>query len=230
MEGAPNCRLLPLQGYHKAPSPRFWNGQGRLEPSQTSPKNAREALVLLWMMCYNRFYSSLLLSVEFHRRIGRRISVRAINRRLLADGYPSPRPTRYPRLTRKHRRRRRQWARWYHDWDLRHWVHCVFSDESKYIAVMFGFEFADVKGRDILMLVCNKQMAMWCHPLWYGAPFTSEARGSKSLLRAHEPASLLTAGPKKKFLPWARGTFRNTFVLVQNKAPPHEARATKTFL
>ena len=35
---------------------------------------------------------------------------------------------------------------------------------------------------------------------------------------------------EKKFLPWARGTFHNTFVLVQNKAPPHEVRATKTFL
>ena len=32
MKGAPNWRLLPLQGYHKAPSQRFWNSPGRLKP------------------------------------------------------------------------------------------------------------------------------------------------------------------------------------------------------
>ena len=31
-KGTPNWTLLPLQGYHKAPTPRIWNGLGRLEP------------------------------------------------------------------------------------------------------------------------------------------------------------------------------------------------------
>ena len=35
---------------------------------------------------------------------------------------------------------------------------------------------------------------------------------------------------RQNLLPWARGTFRNNFVLVQDKAPPHKARATMTFL
>ena len=35
---------------------------------------------------------------------------------------------------------------------------------------------------------------------------------------------------RQNLLPWARDAFRNNFVLVQDNAPPHRARATMTFL
>ena len=35
---------------------------------------------------------------------------------------------------------------------------------------------------------------------------------------------------EQQLLPWARGTFRDNFVLVQDNVPPHKARATMTFL
>ena len=93
------------------------------------------------MVHYNQFHSSPWLKVEFIRRTGCRISVRATNQRLLTAGYPSRRPTTCPGLTREHHRRRRHWAQRHPVWDLRHWGHCVFYDESRFKqcgAIHFG--------------------------------------------------------------------------------------------
>ena len=71
---------------------------------------ARQDHGLLRMMRKNRFLSSARLRVDVIRQIGRQISLRTINRRLLTAGYPARRPARCPRLTNDYRRRRRQWA------------------------------------------------------------------------------------------------------------------------
>ena len=84
----------------------------------------RQDRALLRMVCYNWFHSS--------RRIGRRIAVRTIYRRLWTAGYPSGRPAKCPILTGEHRRRCRQWARRHRDWDPRRWRYCVFSDEFRF--------------------------------------------------------------------------------------------------
>ena len=68
--------------------------------------------------------------MQMIRRFGRQVSVRTIRRRLLAAGYWSRRPSRCPRLTLEHRRRRREWGRMHRVWDLRKWRHCIFSYES----------------------------------------------------------------------------------------------------
>ena len=94
--------------------------------------SAREDRILMRMVLYNRFHSSPRLRVEFNRRIEHGILVHIINRRLSTAGYPSRRVARCPRLTREHRRHCRQWAGWHHDWDLCHWRHRVFSDESRF--------------------------------------------------------------------------------------------------
>ena len=123
------------------------------------------------MVHYIRVHLRPRLRVEFKRRIGRRILVRTINRRLLTAGYPSHRPARCPRLTREHRRRRRQWARRHRDWDLRHWRnHCLLwrvllqtisqlSDLSSQAWRVYIYTY-------ILILVYNKQRTMWFHPYW----------------------------------------------------------------
>ena len=75
----------------------------------------------------------------------------------------------------------------------------------------------------------QKQIAKFCHPSWYGAPFTSGSRASKLLLRPHAPASLPT-GAQAKCLALGKGTFHSNFALVQYNASPHKAWATMTFL
>ena len=61
------------------------------------------------MVHYNQFHPSPRLRVEFNRWIRHRISVCTINRRLLIAGYLSHRTARCLRLTKGHRRRRREW-------------------------------------------------------------------------------------------------------------------------
>ena len=138
-------------------------------------KHSREDPVLLIMVCFNWFHSSPRLRVEFNRRIGHRISARTINRRVSTAGYSSRRPARWPRLTREHRRRCRQWARRHRDWDLRYWRRCVFSDEPHFklfITVMVGFKFACVKGIEApfaITLCWFKIMLLYTRqgPLWF---------------------------------------------------------------
>ena len=94
----------------------------------------REDRQLLRMVRTNRFISTPRLRMQMIRRFGRRMSVRTIQRRLLAAGYWSRRPARCPRLTLEHRRRRRrrEWGRRHRVWDLRQWRHCIFNDESRF--------------------------------------------------------------------------------------------------
>ena len=80
----------------------------------------------------NRFISAPRLCVEMIRRFRRRLSVRGIINRILAAGYWSSRPARCPRLTWDHRRHRRVCGRMHRISELRHWRHCVFSDESHF--------------------------------------------------------------------------------------------------
>ena len=135
--------------------------------------NARDRF-LLRMVHYNWFQSSPQLRVEFNRRIGRRISVCAINWWLLTARYLSRRPARCPRPTEEHHRRRGQWPRRHCDWDPRLVIggtmSSLTSSASNHIAVMVGIEFTGLTGREILMLVCNKQISMWCHRLGVGHP------------------------------------------------------------
>ena len=90
----------------------------------------REDRQLLQMVRTNWFISAPRLRMQMVRRFGRRMSVRAIRRQLLATGYWSRRPARCPRLTLEHRRRRREWGKRHNVWDLRQCRHFIFSDES----------------------------------------------------------------------------------------------------
>ena len=70
----------------------------------------REDRQLPQMVRTNRFISSPRLRMQMICRIGRRMSVRIIWRRLLAAGYWYRRPARCHRFTLEYRRRRREEA------------------------------------------------------------------------------------------------------------------------
>ena len=92
----------------------------------------REARALIRIMNRNRYLSSSRIRVELIRRTGPRVSVRTVQRCLIAAGYHSRRPARCPRLTYDHRQRRRVWARWHRNWNHQHWSHVIFADESRF--------------------------------------------------------------------------------------------------
>ena len=64
---------------------------------------------------------------------GVNVSRQTVNRRLLQRGYRARRMTKCPRLTVRHRVARLQWARRHRRWQLGHWRHVIFTDESRYI-------------------------------------------------------------------------------------------------
>ena len=192
----------------------------------------REDRYLLRMMRFNRFLSSPRLRAELIRRTGRRMSVRTITRRLLEAGYHSRRPTRSPRLTIDHRRRRRQWARRHRERDLRHWRHGVFTDESRFkLHCTEGWIRVRRREGERHIDVCVQHTDGNVGPsimVWGGFHF-----GGKSeliIVDGNMNQQVYRRVLQQNLLPWARGTFQNNFVLVQDNAPPHKARATMTFL
>ena len=79
----------------------------------------------------NRFIPAARLCVEMINRFLRRLSVWSIVNGILAAGFRSRHPARCPRWTVDHRRCHHAWGQMHTIWDLRHWWHCVVSDESR---------------------------------------------------------------------------------------------------
>ena len=131
----------------------------------------REDRQLLRMVKTNRFISVPRLRMQMIRRYGRRMSVRTIRRRLLADWYWSRRPARCPRLTLGHWQRRREWERRHRMWDLRQWRHCIFSDESPsspYTTVTVGSGCAVGKEEaDWCLIDASLMMKIAARQSWY---------------------------------------------------------------
>ena len=187
---------------------------------------------LLRMVRTNRFILAPRLRMQMIRRFGRQMSVRAIQRRLLSAGYWSRRPSRCPRLTLEHRRRRHEWGRRHRVWDLRQWRHCIFNDESR-----FSLYHSDGRVR-----VCRKQgqslidaciqpndgnrgpsVMVW-GAIHHGG--RSELVVVDEAMNRHRYIQIL----RNQMLPWTTGVFVRNFVYVQDNAPPHTARDTAAFL
>lgn len=198
-------------------------------PKSTSP---REDRAILRLCRTNRFMTASRIRAEFLRRTGRHISVRTVRRRLLVAGYKSRRPARCPRLTDEHRQRRRRWARRHRQWDIRHWSHCLFTDESRFTLFHTDGRLR-VRRREGERFVAscvvptdgNRRPSV---TVWGGFHF----RGKSPLVivegtvNQERYQNIL----RDNFLPWARATFQNNYVLVQDNAPAHTARNTRAFL
>ena len=113
---------------------RHWFVNGLVPWSSMSHSLTRvwEGRQLIWMIRDTRFILAPRLCMERIHRIRRRLSVWSIVNRLRAAGYRFRLPTRCPRLILDHRRCRHVCGRTHKRWDLRHWSHCVFSDDSHF--------------------------------------------------------------------------------------------------
>ena len=96
----------------------------------------REDRVLTRMCRANRFLSATMLRSIWMRTIRRRCSIRTVRGRLLAARLRAHRPCRRPALTRRHRQTRRRWVEAHRNWQLGHWRHAVFVDESRFTIYM----------------------------------------------------------------------------------------------
>ena len=130
------------------------------------------------------------------------------------------------------RQRRQQWAQQHRDWDFRPWKHWVFSNESRY------------------KLYCSDDRIRNCRREWEKYIDACVQQTDANLVPfivvlgafhyGGKSEQVIVEGPmnqqvywwvlRQNLLPWARGTFRNNFVLIQDNAPPYKARATWYFL
>ena len=237
-EGRAHLEIVAITGYHKAPSPRFWNGPGRPTPlikyrnDIAKDRQMLETTGFCWEWCATAHsiqvpVISRVQSSGWTSNFGPHHQTTIF----LTAGYSSRRPARCPGLTREHRRRRRQWAQVTPLWELRHCRNCVFSDDSR-----FKLHRSDsrirvrcVKGRHISMLVCKNRWQ--CGAIHHGMGRLS-LQGQERVSHCwgpHAPASLPT-GVQAQSLALGKDTFHSHFALVQCTAFPHKAWATMTFL
>ena len=121
---------------------------------------SQEDQQLLRIMHANWLLSSLKLRTQPIRRTGYRLSVRTITQHFLATGY-SCRQARCPRLTSVNCCSCCQWARRHCVWDIHHWRHCSYSDESR-------FELHDTGGRALLHRWQSERQIDVCVQRTYG--------------------------------------------------------------
>ena len=192
----------------------------------------REDHALIRIMRRNRYFSSSRISVELIRRTGPRVSVRTVQRRLVAVGYRSRRPARCPSLTHDHRRRRCVWVRRHRNWNHQHWSHVIFTHKSR-----FSLYQCDCRARvrrcvgERLVNCCIQEMdgdvgpslMVWCA---FHAPGKSELMVMDGTVNQQRYIGILC----QNLLPWARATFQRNFVLVHDNATPHTAQNTCNFL
>ena len=93
----------------------------------------REDRLLLRECQRNRTASAETLRRRWQHQIQTRVSRATVNNRLLERGLKARRPAKKPFLSRENKRKRLQWARDHEKYQLRHWRHVLFSDESRFL-------------------------------------------------------------------------------------------------
>ena len=192
----------------------------------------REDRVLTRMCLANRFLSATMLRSISMRTIRRRCSIRTVRGRLLAARLRAHRLCRRPALTRRHRQTRRRWAEAHRNWQLGHWRHAVFVDESRFTLYMRD-------GRVRVRRCPGERLADECVAQHFGnrLPGVSVRGGihyyGKSEL-VFMDGTLTQVGYmdiiRNNLLPFARQTYRDNFILIQDNATTHKARRTMELL
>ena len=70
-----------------------------------------------------------------------------------------------PRQTSVHRRRRSLWARPHRVWDIRHWPHCICTDESRFKLYKYSLLMRGVKFERFAKFIfeCQTSIHMWVY-------------------------------------------------------------------
>ena len=163
---------------------------------------------------------------------GVNVSRQTVHRRLLQRGYRARRMTKCPRLTVRHRVARLQWARRHRRWQLGHWRHVIFTDESRYI-----LDRQD--GRQRVRRLRGENLRDDCVRettqggggsvmVWAGIHY-----GGKTPLTVPEGnvnAVVYRDILETQCLPYARRVYGNNFQLQDDNARPHRALLVREFL
>lgn len=219
------CRILRRHREAGTLSPERSTGR----PRRTSARDDRQ---LLNMSRRNRRMPASRLCHLWRRHFGVNVSRETVNRRLVQHGYRARRMTKVPRLTVRHRVARLQWARRHRRWQLGHWRHVIFTDESRYI-------LDRTDGRQRVRRLRGENLRNDC------VQETNQAGGGSVMVWAgiHYGGKTPLAAPEgnvnavvyrdileRHCLPYARRVYGNNFQLQDDNARPHRARLVREFL
>ena len=93
---------------------------------------ARQDRYLGTLACRNRMRTARALEIDFRRATAVHLSDQTVRNRLHELGMRARRPARCPILTVEHRTARLNFAREHQNWQLRHWMPVLFTDESRF--------------------------------------------------------------------------------------------------
>ncbi|GFW85588.1 transposable element Tcb2 transposase [Trichonephila clavipes] len=106
-----------------------WRAVGRLERGQTQAEIAQAIGVSQSLI--SRIWNRFLETGSAGRRPGQ-VSTQTVRNQVHGVGLYARRPTVCVRLTSRHRRDRREWAKEHVNWRRNEWSNVLFSDESRF--------------------------------------------------------------------------------------------------
>lgn len=188
---------------------------------------------MLYAMCRNRrTLSASALKDWWNPRIEQRVSRQIVNRRLLSRGLRSRRPAKKPLMTRARKQRRLEWSEQYHRWQLGHWRHVLFSDESRFL-------LHRVDGRLRVRREVGQRFQEDCVSgtiahgggsvhVWGGIHYGG--RTNLVVLHGNVNADSYRQVLETEMVPYARAHFGRNFVFQHDNAPAHHARRLQHYL
>lgn len=215
-------RFRETGAYHRRP------GQGR--PRATTPRQDRYLRTLTGR---NRFHTAGQLQNSFEDATGVRISNQTVRNRLHAVGLHARRPNIVPPLTRAHRRARLNFSREHAHWQLRHWTPVLFTNESR-----FCLSTSDRRARVWRARGTRFQEANLVEHDSYGGGsvmvWGGISIGGRTDLHIFARGGINAQRYLNEvIIPFVRpyaGAVGEHFVLMDDNAPIHRARAVNNFL
>lgn len=198
-------------------------------PRKTTARDDR----LLYQLCRrSRTKSASTLRDEWHRLINSRVSRPTVNSRLLSRGLRARRPAKKPLMTRDRKQRRLEWVQQHQNFQLRHWRHVLFSDESRILLhrvdgrLRVRREVGQRFQEDCVMGTIahgGGSVHVW-GAIHYGG------RTNLVVLVENVNADSYRRVLETHMVPYARAHFGRNFLFQHDNAPAHRARRLQGYL
>lgn len=193
---------------------------------------ARQDRFLLRQVRQKRTLSARLLQGRLRAHLGIHLCRKTVNNRLLAHGYRSRRPLRFPKMTLEHRRQRREWARRFHNLALPHWRHVIFADESRFLLYPKDgrMRVRRLQGEVLNEDCMAENVAFGGGSVHIWGAFCYDGKAPLVVLDVNVTGLVYRDIMQNTLVPYARGMFQHNFRYQDDNARPHRSRVVVDYL
>ena len=204
----------------------------RPRPGRPLKTTRRQDRYLIRMCAAGRTKTTNTLRAEWQNATNVPVSRTLVNGRLLRAGYHARRPLRKPRLSRRHRERRLQWARNHLNLQREHWNHVIFSDEARFEVYRHDGRIRVRRRVEELYheqcILPRVQAGGGGITVW-GA-FHAGGKSDLIVLDGNLDQQQFIRILENTMLPFATAAFGANFVYLDDNDPAHRARTVTAFL